>query len=49
MAKKEKCFLEADWLKTKADISGVPVLHCPSSPPPPLQLIFIGKTRLACI
>ena len=32
----EKCFLEADWLKTTDVISGVPVLPCPSFPRPPL-------------
>ena len=32
----EKCVLEADWLKWREVIRGVPVLPCPSSPRPPL-------------
>ena len=35
----EKCFLEADWLKTTGVISGVPVLPCPSSLRPPPHII----------
>ena len=41
----EKCFLEADWLKTTGVISSVPVLPCPSSPRPPLYIAQLVNSQ----